>query len=294
MNNIMNGSIYKITCLANNKVYIGQTIQPIQTRFNQHLSRARTGKSNHKLARAIRKYGEDNFIIEEIEVCTTQDLDNREKYWIQYYQSTLDNYGYNIKTGGQTNSQVYMLDNPEDIIQYYYQCHNQQQTCEHFGITDYKLRQLLTLNNLPTDYTNYGTYNSKSIYIYELQKEFASEKDCAVFLLEEGYTNCKSLDCVRTRLASNLKNYNKTYGLSVYFSNLSYQEFEEKYFDYIRKHSKKKIVCKTDKNKNVLKRYESAAAATKDMQGGAIYDAVKGNKGTHFSKGYYWYYETDL
>lgn len=57
-------------------------------------------------ARAIRKYGKDNFIIEEIDSAKTQnELNEKEQYWIQYYNSVND--GYNetdaiSKCGGNT------------------------------------------------------------------------------------------------------------------------------------------------------------------------------------------------
>lgn len=58
--------IYKIINIQNNKVYIGQTIRPIEQRFNRHLSDALNNVLDIHLARAIRKYGKDSFIIEEI------------------------------------------------------------------------------------------------------------------------------------------------------------------------------------------------------------------------------------
>ena len=57
-------------------------------------------------ARAIRKYGKDNFIIEQIDQAQTQDeLNKKEQYWIQYYNSVQN--GYNetdaiSKCGGNT------------------------------------------------------------------------------------------------------------------------------------------------------------------------------------------------
>lgn len=54
--------------------------------------------------RAIRKYGEDNFSIELIEdQINNQEVDNREKYWIDYYHSYIhskDCNGYNMTLGG--------------------------------------------------------------------------------------------------------------------------------------------------------------------------------------------------
>lgn len=98
--------IYKITNIQNNKVYIGQTIRPIQDRFHRHINDALNNILDTHFARAIRKYGKDNFIIEQIDQAQTQDeLNLKEQYWIQYYNSVQE--GYNetdaiSKCGGNT------------------------------------------------------------------------------------------------------------------------------------------------------------------------------------------------
>ena len=98
--------IYKITNIQNNKVYIGQTIRPIQDRFHRHITDALNNILDTHFARAIRKYGKDNFIIEQIDQAQTQDeLNKKEQYWIQYYNSVQT--GYNetdaiSKCGGNT------------------------------------------------------------------------------------------------------------------------------------------------------------------------------------------------
>ena len=53
--------IYKITNIQNQKVYIGQTIRPIQDRFNRHYNDALNNIIDTHFARAIRKYGRENF-----------------------------------------------------------------------------------------------------------------------------------------------------------------------------------------------------------------------------------------
>ena len=98
--------IYKITNIQNNKVYIGQSIRPIQDRFHRHINDALNNILDTHFARAIRKYGKDNFIIEQIDQAQTQDeLNKKEQYWIQYYNSVQN--GYNetdaiSKCGGNT------------------------------------------------------------------------------------------------------------------------------------------------------------------------------------------------
>lgn len=98
--------IYKITNIQNNKVYIGQTIRPIEQRFHRHLNDAINNILDTHFARAIRKYGKDNFIVEEIDITQTQDeLNQKEQYWIKFYNSVKE--GYNetdaiSKCGGNT------------------------------------------------------------------------------------------------------------------------------------------------------------------------------------------------
>ena len=95
------GTIYKITNLINNKKYIGQTINTISHRFNQHINDAMRKKGCPYLGKAIRKYGIDNFIVEAVEENIPYDLlNNREIYWIAYYHTNDSNYGYNLTRGG--------------------------------------------------------------------------------------------------------------------------------------------------------------------------------------------------
>ena len=98
--------IYKITNIKNNKIYIGQSIRPIEQRFKRHINDALNHKKDTHFCRAICKYGKDAFIIEEIDTAESQEeLSRKEQYWIQYYDSV--NKGYNetdaiYKCGGNT------------------------------------------------------------------------------------------------------------------------------------------------------------------------------------------------
>lgn len=93
--------IYKITNNVNKKVYIGQSVQ-IQARWKQHVYEALRGHSNMVIHQAMRKYGVKNFNFEIVETCEKFDLDERERYWIQYYDSY--NNGYNSTVGGMSLS----------------------------------------------------------------------------------------------------------------------------------------------------------------------------------------------
>ena len=93
------GYIYKITNKINNKIYIGQTKKTIEQRFQEHLKKAKI-HTNRYLYDAMNKYGYDNFIVSQIEECNNNKLDEREIYWIAYYQSNNKKYGYNMTAGG--------------------------------------------------------------------------------------------------------------------------------------------------------------------------------------------------
>lgn len=96
------GFIYKITNTQNGKVYIGQTIYPVEWRWKTHLTSAynqRYGDHNVLFHRAIRKHGIDAFTVEIIEECDNSKLNEREIFWIAYYKSFGEK-GYNISRGG--------------------------------------------------------------------------------------------------------------------------------------------------------------------------------------------------
>ncbi len=99
-----NGHIYCIICLPTEKWYFGQTVGSISDRWIRHLSSVKKG-SDHKFHRAIRKYGEENFLVEEVmfvEASTKEalkkKLDFLERYFIQKFDTK--NSGYNSTDGG--------------------------------------------------------------------------------------------------------------------------------------------------------------------------------------------------
>lgn len=110
------GKIYLIFNDVNDKVYVGQTIQSLNKRFNGHCCYSKTDRSvNMYIKRAIHKYGRDKFHIKLIEECPVEELSKREKYWINYYDSY--NNGYNLTLGGQDSNyfSLHRLEDSTDI-----------------------------------------------------------------------------------------------------------------------------------------------------------------------------------
>jgi len=94
------GFIYKITNLINNKTYIGQTTRPFKDRIKDY----KRGICNSYLLSAFNKYGFANFEFKIIDRASTiNELNNKEIYWINYYDSTNKNIGYNIELGGNNS-----------------------------------------------------------------------------------------------------------------------------------------------------------------------------------------------
>jgi group I intron endonuclease len=94
--------IYKITNMINGKSYIGQSVN-IHRRWRMEIADS-NNVNNHSydypLMKAFRKYGIDNFKFEIIEECKNEELNQREIYWIDYFDTFF--HGYNQTLGGDT------------------------------------------------------------------------------------------------------------------------------------------------------------------------------------------------
>ena len=143
----MNGFIYKITNKLNNKVYIGQTIQKPIERFYQHCAK-KCDKYilNMVIHKAIFKYGKDNFTFEVIEEVPRQQLNEREEYWIKYYNSYTD--GYNSTKGGQKGNKPFKNIDNKVIIEQYQQGKSLRTIGKMFNIDKATVKSILIRNNI--------------------------------------------------------------------------------------------------------------------------------------------------
>lgn len=99
----MNAGIYSILNKQNGKIYIGQSIN-LKKRINKHLNQLLNNKHENKhLQRSFNKYGEKNFEFNIIEHCQIKDLNKNERWWISFFKSNSNQFGYNKQSGGNSN-----------------------------------------------------------------------------------------------------------------------------------------------------------------------------------------------
>ena len=105
--------IYKID-FPNGKVYIGKS-NNIKRRFYEH---NRPDREQIVCDRAIHKYFGKVKEITILEECNQELLNDREKYWITFYESNIKEKGYNLTEGGDggfSYCQNYWKNHPEKM-----------------------------------------------------------------------------------------------------------------------------------------------------------------------------------
>lgn len=125
--------IYKITNKINGKSYIGQSIH-IEERWKEHIYNP---SKSSLIKLALQKYGINNFTFEVIEECDENELDEKEIYWIKYYDTYYN--GYNLTLGG---SKGYKFD-IEKIYNEYKNTNSISQTAKNIGCSINTARRVL-------------------------------------------------------------------------------------------------------------------------------------------------------
>lgn len=97
--------IYKITNKINGKIYIGQSID-LDRRKKEHIRDLNKNRNhNNHFQNAWNKYGEENFKFEYIHIVEdSSELNYLETYYINLYDSTNPDNGYNYTYGGDNPS----------------------------------------------------------------------------------------------------------------------------------------------------------------------------------------------
>lgn len=194
--------IYRIVNLVNGKCYIGKTDGTIEHRFKAHIQDMNaTANINRPLYKAFKKYGIENFVVEQVEECSQKEAPNREKYWIEFFNSYAGNKnsnGYNVTLGGDGVSKY----DDELIWKKYLELNNIQQTANYFGCDRRMVRRVINSKGII-----HSAAKVKKIYqldreTFEKIDEFDSMKDAARKVLQPD----KTLEGVRNSIKMACKN----------------------------------------------------------------------------------------
>lgn len=92
--------IYSILNKRNGKIYVGQSVD-CSRRLRHHRNHLRKNTHhNQHLQSSWNKYGEDAFLFGMLESCPNEKLNENEVWWINYFDSTDSEKGYNLEEGG--------------------------------------------------------------------------------------------------------------------------------------------------------------------------------------------------
>lgn len=96
--------VYKITCTLTSKVYVGSSSNCVYRRLSYHRTQLRKGTHHSiKLQRAYKKYGESNFYLEILELCSASECIVKEQFWMDNLKSADSKQGYNIAEKAGSN-----------------------------------------------------------------------------------------------------------------------------------------------------------------------------------------------
>lgn len=219
--------IYKITNKISGKSYIGQTRTSLSERMNKHYSRANTDATTG-IDFAIKKYGKENFSVEVLKECKEEELDNLERYYIEFYDTY--NNGYNLTLGGQDGLGSKIILNYDEVIAALEEYRTIAKASEKLGCCDKVLSRFMKDNNISYYYTGNNAANiigkgrqfkegdqAKKVHIVELNKTFNSLKECSQWLMDNKYSKAATMDATRKSLSRHLNGERQTY-LGMHFT----------------------------------------------------------------------------
>ena len=270
----------------NDKKYIGQSID-IWYRYRNHLSESYNTQANKKaydmaIHKAIRKYGENNFELIVIEECAQESLNEREIYWIEYYDTY--NNGYNQTIGGDSLKNTINRTN-------IYQLWDEGKTIKDIHeITGHEKHQIIYILE---GYDNYSSEESKRrgylsaaksmgkvVYRYQMTGEYIDE---FWSIAEAGRkTETRSADIVACLNGSqqSANNYRwsfiKSNNIGEYKATMA---------------NKKKCVIKYDENNNFIEEFESISAAARSVDLKGLSGIIKSCENNVLCRGYKWRYK---
>lgn len=281
--------IYKITNKVNGKIYIGETTRTVQIRWNQHKTRAKDKRYTEYLYLAMRKYGIENFAVEQIAECADEDRFKVETEYITKLRSYVgfeDCNGYNLVLSQDGPAPI----NKQEVLNCWNDGLTVVQISERLHLNVKTIRHILRAVNVTEDMTlarrkeHSGEHSRKPVNQYTMNggliKTFESASAAARFLNK--YSSQISRACVGDTLTA--------YGyIWQYTDDDNIEEIVPIVASKRKTGINKKKIRKISKEGEILAEFESASAAGRSLgkaHAGIAYAARNG--GTAY--GYYWEY----
>lgn len=237
------GLIYMRTS-PEHKSYIGLTIRPEKSRWQQHCQDAFNFKKSSyhtKLSEAIRRFGKDNFTLTILDECPNDKLSEREIYWINYYDTY--QHGYNETLGGEG----YWKYNTEDMIELWDQGLNKKEIAKVIGCDEKTVRNHLNL-----------IFSKEESYIRGQKRKRISDLQIQEImrLWNEGYS-IKEIQPLVSISTPTISKHLKINGITS-------EEIKRRSNEKVAKKNQKPIILYDDNN-NIIEEYESMTQACQKL-----------------------------
>lgn len=193
--------IYMIENLINHHKYIGQS-KNIERRWKEHKNLSKKNSNTH-LYNALKKYGLDNFKFSIIEECTIDNLNEKEIYWIKFFNTFYD--GYNESSGGNQNVIFSKLHKRNLSIA-------RQKNKDNISNITTNLWKSETYRNRVISNREQAQHNKKPVVIYNYENEplvFPSIWQCTKWLIKNNFGH--DFELTRSNVRKHIKRNSKSF-----------------------------------------------------------------------------------
>ena len=273
--------IYKITNKITNKVYIGQSVSIYDRQFAHRSIGKNPIQYNHKnqMYDDMFAFGLNNFTFEIIEQLSFSQLNEREKFWITYYDSY--NNGYNLTRGGTGHKYDY-----DEIYELWLQKIPASQIAKIFHTSSSTINTILDSLGVTTE-EKYQQSANMIEYSHAQYRKKVYQKDIntleTIQIFNSVAEAANFLKVTRATFREGIKNHNG------FYKNY-YWEIDDSSAEQIRDFNKK-TVLQLDKNtEDIITIFDSVSAAAKAVNSSTS-NISKACKNPNYTvKGYKWKY----
>ena len=190
---------YIVYChTLNGKKYVGYTKKSMIERLEEHIEEALDGSDRH-FYRAIRKYGVENIVSEQLcETTTKQAAKNKERYYVKKFD-TFKN-GYNMTHGGDggNTTEKYSEKEMKDL--------SNRRSMLQSGMKNSRAKPDITKQMIVDAVVKYAIKNDKSgdyILRKEIEDALKQELDVSPTIMKQRFTNGRTelLEEVNSKLS---------------------------------------------------------------------------------------------